>query len=207
MKQNEQELFSFLSMVKENTLGFLDLSIEDGCIIVDLDARYDFFTAESIFEDCNQAQAKLFLESFVIGDLNVNWDISLQLSKLLSTRGFLISDLIEPMLSRLDWHSYSSPQLLLSYLAIMNGGVEWAYQLLDQVPEDARDGLLLACYKLNSQKLDKKLMGKFVEWGASNWSPGSTGELGALEQFISKWLERYPYNELEEVIRTYFRYC
>ena len=57
---------------------------------------------------------------------------------------------------------------------------------------------------LQSEDLDRKLLGKFVEWGAGQWSPGSTGELYALEQFIAKWLQLYPFRDLEGVIRLYF---
>ena len=79
-----------------------------------------------------------------------------------------------------------------------------AEQLLDRVPEDCRDGLFLACHKLQSEKLDRKLIAKFMEWGAGPWSPGATGELYALEQFIAKWLRLYSYMDLEGVVRLYF---
>src|SRR5881394_821246 len=127
-----------------------------------------------------------------------------RLSKLLSQKGRLVSETIDPLLRSLDWSSWSSYQLFLSYLAVRDDGAELASRLLDQVPEDARDGLFLACYRLQSTALDRKLIDKFLEWGAEGWSPESTGELYALEQFIAKWLGLFPYRDLEGVVRLYF---
>ena len=171
---------------------------------ISLDARYDLFASECIFDDCNEELAKLLLESFLTNGLSVSWSVSEQLSKLLSKRGLLVSETMDPLLTTLDWSSWSTHQLFLSYLAVREDGAALAIRFLDLVPEDARDGLFLACHLLQSEELDRKLIGKFVEWGAGQWSPGSTGELYALEQFIAKWLRVYPYRELEGVIRLYF---
>jgi len=86
--------------------------------------------------------------------------------------------------------------LFLSYLALRDDGASLAAHLLDEVPEDARDGLFLGCHRLRSEPLDRRLMRKFVEWGAGPWSPGSTGELYALEKFIAKWLGLYRFGDL-----------
>jgi hypothetical protein len=48
---------------------------------------------------------------------------------------------------------------------------------------------------------------KFCEWATEkNWAPESTGELYVLERFVGKWLVLYPYTDLEQVIRTYFKH-
>ncbi len=87
----------------------------------------------------------------------------------------------------------------------MKGGAALAGRLLDQVPEDGRDGLFLACYRLQSEKLDRKLIEKFTKWGEEGWCLGATDELYALEQFIAKWLGLYPFEDLEGVIRLIAR--
>lgn len=209
MHQSEQALIAYLTEIKDRNIGFIELNtdLDEMCVDIQLDARYDLFTSECIFDACNDAQAKQFLESFVAKELSVGWDVCLQLSKLLSTRGHLVSKTLDPLLMAQDWNLYGSHQLLLSYLAVRGDGPTLAIRYLDQVPEDCRDGLFLACHRLQSESLDRKLLEKFVAWGAEGWSPGGTGELYALEQFIAKWLGLYPCRDLEAVIRLYFRHC
>lgn len=208
MRHSEHELISYLAGIKDRTIGFLELSmdLDEVCGDIHLDARYDLFTSECIFDDCSDTQAKLFLESFLANDLSVGWTVSLQLSKLLAKRGRLVSQTMDALLTTLDWSSYGAHQLFLSYLVVRADGAALAGELLDRVQEDARDGLFLACHRLQSEELDRKLMVRFVEWGAAHWDLGSTGEVYALEQFIAKWLGLYPYRDLEGVIRIYFRH-
>lgn len=208
MNPSEQALLAYLRGIKAQTPGFTQLrtDVPDWCADVVLDARYDLFASQCIFDSCNDAQARLFLESFLTHKLSVGPSVSEQLSKLLSTRGGLVGKIMESLLTTLDWSSIGGHLLFLSYLAVRENGAVLAGQLLDHVPEDGRDWLFLACHKLPSEELDRKLMGKFVEWGAGRWDPTATGELYALEQFIAKWLPLYPYSDLEGVIRLYFKH-
>jgi hypothetical protein len=208
MNPTEQALVSYLAETKPRKLGFIELrtDVDGWCADIFLDARYDLFASECIFDDCSDAQSKLFLESFLTNGLSVSWSVSEQLSKLLSKRGLLVSETMDPLLARLDWRCCSHQQLFLSYLAVRDDGAVLAVRLLDEVREDFRDGLFLACFKLKSAELDRKLMKKFIEWAKGRWSPGETGELYALEQFITKWLNLYPYPDLEEVVRIYFKH-
>ena len=206
MNNAEHELVAYLTDIKDRKIGFMDLKtdVPGWCIDIHLDARYDMLASECIFDDCTDAQSLLFLESFLAGELSVSWAVSEQLSKLLSKRGHLVSATMDRLLTTRDWSSIGNYLLFLSYLALRKDGADLAARLLDEVPEDGRDALFLACYKLESQMLDRKLMKKFAEWEAEGWTPGSTGELADLEQFIAKWLKLYPYSELEGVIRIYF---
>ena len=208
MHPPEQALVSYLTGIKDRKIGFIELRTDlDGwCADISLDDRYNLFTSESIFDDCNDAQVKMFLGAFLTHGLSVSWSISEQLSKLLSSHGRLVTDTIEPLLTTLDWSSCGTHQLFLSYLAVQPDGAVSAQRLLDQVPEDCRDGLFLACHRLQSEELDRKLIAKFVEWGKGPWCPSSTGELYALEQFIAKWLKLYPYRDLESVVGLYFEH-
>lgn len=208
MNLSEQALVSYLSEIKGRKIGFMELrtNVDGWCADITLDARYDLFASECIFDDCNDKQAKVFLDAFLGDCFSVSWSVSEQLSKLLSKRGRLVSERMDPLLKTLNWGSVSSHQLFLSYLAVRDDGAAVASDLLDIVPEDARDGLFLACHRLRSESLDRKLMKKFVGWSAEQWCPGSTGELYALEQFVAKWLRLYPYADLENVIRLYFEH-
>jgi len=208
MTPSEKTLVSYLTGIKDGKIGFIELrtDVDGWCADISLDARYDLFASECIFDDCNDTEAQMLLEAFLGNGLSVSWSVSEQLSKLLSKRGRLASGKIDPLLKTIDWSSVSNRQLFLSYLALRDDGAALADGLLDIVPEDARDGLFLACHKLSSETLDRKLMDRFVKWEADGWSPTSTGELYALEQFIAKWLDLYPLSDLEGVIRIYFRH-
>src|SRR5881394_3934833 len=94
-----------------------------------------------------------------------------RLSKLLSQKGRLVSETIDPLQRSLDWSSWSSSQLLLSYLTVRDDGAELASRLLDQGPEDSRDGLFFSCYWLKSTAINRKLSAKFLEGSAEGWSP------------------------------------
>jgi hypothetical protein len=201
MSPAEQALVSYLADIKPRKIGFIELRTDSAatgwCADIHLDARYDLFASECIFDDCNDSQAKLFLQSFLADGLNVSWSVSEQLSKLLSIRGRLVSGSIDPLLSTVDWSSISTRLLFLSYLALRQDGATLAMKLLDVVPDDGRDGLFLACYRIQSEALDRMLMEKFLEWNEDWGYP--------LEQFIAKWLRLYPYPDLERVIRLHFK--
>ena len=208
MSPAEETLVSYLTEIKPRKIGFVDFRTDAGgwCADVDLDARYDLLTAECIFDDCSDSQAKVLLDAFITNRFSVGWSVSEQLSKLLSRRGRLVREHMDTLLEALDWSRFSDDQLFLSYLAVRDDGASLADGLLDVVQEDFRDGLFLACFRLRSEPLDRKLMRKFIEWEAEKWTPGATGELHALEKFIAKWLGLYPYCDLEGVIRLYFKH-
>lgn len=208
MNASEKALVSYLAGIKEKKIGFMEFrtDVDGWCADISLDARYDLFRSECIFDDCSDKEAALLLDSFLKNDLSVGWSVSEQLCKLLSKRGQLVGKTMDRLLKTLDWYACSQHQLFLSYLAVKEDGASFAVRLLDQVPEDGRDGLFLACYILQSEELDRKLKEKFMKWGEGKWSPTSTGELRALENFIAKWLKRYSYADLEGVIRLYFKY-
>jgi hypothetical protein len=175
-----------------------------------LDASFELFTSRGLFDAATDEQATFFLNSFLDQNFHCGWGLSEQLSKLLSVRGHLVAPrmtaMFDSLLQKDSW--VGTYQLFLSYLAVHPDGAKFAIQLLDRVDQDCRDGLFLACHRLNSEELDRKLMQKFQEWDSdsNSWSPSATGELYALEQFIAKWLDRYPVAELENLLRIYFKH-
>jgi hypothetical protein len=206
MNPEEQALVAYLNEIKPKKIGFVEFytDVPGWCVDIHLDRRYDLLAPECIFDECSDAQAKIFLEAFLAGKLAVSWSVSEQLSKLLSTRGLLVREAIDSIVASVDWSCCGSNQLFLGYLALRNDGPELAAKLLDTIRDDFRDGLFLACHRLQDEKLDRKLMAKFVEWEAQGDDLVSTGCTYALEQFIAKWLKLYPYRDLEAVIKLYF---
>ena len=209
MNSAERALVTYLTGIKERTLGFMELctDVPGWSVDIHLDAHYSLFASQCIFDECTDSEATLFLEAFLTGNLSVSWSVFIQLSKLLSKRGKLVSGIIDPLMAKLEWTSYSVRLLFLSYLAVREDGAVQAMKLLDVVPDDGRDGLFLGCHRIQSKELDRKLMKKFLEWEMEAADMSATGQIYALQQFIAKWLGLYPYSDLEGVVRLYFKYC
>lgn len=141
-----------------------------------------------LFSDVSDEEAKLLLSTFVDGKTFCTYDIMRHLSRLLTTKGLLVSRKMDKMLERTDWESYAAPQLLLSYLAVKPDGDKWILRLLDIVPEDCRDGLFLACWYLDDFGVNKRLLAKLAAWSVDpNWSGAATGEQVWLKRFSDKF--------------------
>ncbi|MBQ3747661.1 MAG: hypothetical protein II863_09680 [Kiritimatiellae bacterium] len=115
---------------------------------------------------------------------------------------------MDRILARTDWRSDCSNGLLLSYLASMKGSDPLICRLLDEVGEDNRDGLFLACWFSSGKKVQTRLKRKFEEWITSDASWGSgTGEAWWLEAFLSKWTAEgtFPYEELQSLTQWHLR--
>jgi hypothetical protein len=194
------------TLAEDDRLFELHYCTEDEPVL-EIDGGPDLYGERGIFDRCSDAEATKILRHFAKAQFNVGWAVQCELAKLTSKRGCLIAELLEPLMAGENWGRHPIDFLLLAYLAKAANGESQILRLLDVVPEDSRDGLFIACWWLDSRAVDRKLMNKFAEGGAgSGWAPGSTGELGALGAFVKRWLDRYPFLELESVIRTYFKY-
>ena len=167
--------------------GLKPAEVEDGVIWhLGLENAYPPY----IFSDVSADDAKILLNSFVELGCPTAFDLSLQLSRLLAENGRLVSQTMEKMFAKSGWPlgGEIGNYLLLSYLATMDDGANWAISLLDVVPEDARDGLFMACWKMDGLDVQEKLREKFSEWIAADpdWGLG-TGEGGWLSCFLAKW--------------------
>lgn len=162
-----------------------------------------------MLKDATESESEMILTDFVGTKTPCGWSLSCQMARLLSEKGYLVARKMDRILEKTDWQSCGELQLLLSYLAVRPDGAEWAKKLLDVVPNDARDGLFLACWKIQDRELHSKLLGKFEEWITADetWGCGD-GEDGWLGKFISKWLTEgtFTYAQLEKCIRWHFKH-
>ena len=186
-------------------LGRARCEEKDGGATIWLDALTDGsceFTASFIFDECSDDDAKLLLESFIDYRALYQYDLAFQLSRLMARRGSLVRARMGRILAKTDWRSYGSNGLLLSYLASRKGSDALVCRLLDEVGEDSRDGLFLACWYLAGKRVQKRLKCKFEEWIAADasWGDG-TGEAWWLGAFLSKWTAEgtFPYEQLQSL--------
>lgn len=163
-----------------------------------------------VLKKTTERDAKILLDDFVCNRTRIGFGLSCQLARLLSEKGQLVSTKMDRMLEKTEWRNYGTPYLLLAYLAVKPDGVEWARKLLDKVPDDWRDGLFLACWKIKDKGLHVKLLRKFEAWLSQDETWGSSDGEGAwLGRFVSKWLTEgtFTYARLEKCIRWHFKYA
>ncbi len=162
----------------------------------------------SLFDPLDEALRRRLLTAYVRGELYCEWDIEIELMKLLALRGTLVSDMLEPRVQDRTLYSGHPNSLgLLSYLAVSPDGEAYVIDLLDQILKDSRDGLFFACMFLNTDSVNQRLMEKFTEWADDDmYDINGTDELQWLGYFIHRWLERYCISDrlVEKNIRIYF---
>jgi hypothetical protein len=174
---------------------------------IDVSGAPGLFEIQGIFDGCSEEDAGILLDDFVHRRTECGHDLGCELSKLLAVRGQLVKDLVEPIIQKQDWSIFSAHFLLLSYLVNIDDRERWMTRLLGVVPEDFRDGILLACFRADSPMIDAALMDKFGEWDSDpSWTPRATGELAALGSFLKKWTQRYSLDRLHVPIRIYFQH-
>ena len=151
----------------------------------------DYVDDRCIYDGLDDATARWVLEDFVDRNSTVCYGIARELSKLLSTRGVLVRDRMEPIIRGIidAAPGYRHYFLHLGYAATMPDGESVVLTLLDIVGSDSRDGLFLPCYKLNTRAIYEKVTAKVREWDSDEndvWYAG-TGEPWMIRRMIEKW--------------------
>lgn len=160
----------------------------------------DYFDDECIYDSVDDSTARWLLNDWLDGAPNVGWCINLELSKLLAKRGHLVRERVEPLIRGLSALSldeggfmpWSQHQLCLSFLPSMDDGERLAICLLERVPEDARDGLLHACYSLNTRPIYEAVKASVRRWEQDIWCGGGTGEHWLIYRMVERWDRTFP---------------
>lgn len=140
-----------------------------------------------LLKSMTDEESVLVLNRFLDGDTDCAHDLLCQFARLLVEKGGLIRSRLQGFYQEKDWSSYSAPHLTLSGLVHLSDAATCIRKLLDVVPEDCRDGLLLACWYLNDLSVNKRLCEKFEEWTADPaWSGAAIGEMAWLRRFSDK---------------------
>ncbi len=162
----------------------------------------DYFDDECIYDSCSDGTCRELLLDFLESRTSGSPPVALELSKLLSKRGFVVRDRMEPLFLDPDAYFSHSKSLFLSYLVVMENGETRAIQLLDHVPGDSRDGLFLACYRLGTESIFKKLIEKVREWQAEDryWGHDGTGEAFRVLKILTKCMPLFPHVCCEDVV-------
>ena len=153
----------------------------------------DYFDDECIYDPVDDATALWLLNDWLDDKPYVGWNVHRELSKLLAKRGHLVRDRVEPIVRQLaalrpdegGFTPWAEHQLCLSFLWRMEDGESLAVRLIDRVPEDFRDGLLLACYKVNTPAVYEAVKAAVRQWEADGcWCGDSTGERWLLRRMV-----------------------
>ena len=154
---------------------------------------------QGVFEACPDAEL-ILLFTALIENRPLHWDIAFEIARLLPEKGLLIEDKFSLDNCTANYF-YGFNQMLLAYLGSDQKYESEIIRLLNEVPEDARDGLFMACYRLNTPAICRKLMEKFTQWINSdpNYGTGS-GEGYYLNRFIELWQQTQQINLCSDFI-------
>jgi hypothetical protein len=167
----------------------------------------DYFADESIYDPVDDATATWLLQDFLTSKAEVGWNVLKELSKFLWKRGHLVHDQASTTvhdLAKLDrdeggFTPWIEHQLCLSYLCRMEDGQVLAIRLLDTVPEDFRDGLLLACYRMDTPAIYEAVKAHVRQWIADIWLGESTGEKWLVHRMVQKWDRTHPRGDHDDI--------
>lgn len=201
--------FEILSRIAErNKLKFLvwpdngrDVAVMEG---LDGFERDD----ECIFAECNDNEVSSLLTAWLMDELKGDWDLEIQLARLLAARGGLVGELAAKIICEESWNGFNCKQMFLAYICNMDDFKTLLAQYLATMPGDFRDGLFIAAMHAESHEVDGILINAFSEWYKSgDWFPAGTGEDGWLEYFLKKWIKVYSVEKIEVPLRAYFDVC
>lgn len=155
-----------------------------------------------LFQDVSEDEARLLLQTFVTDYQGFAFDIGLHFARLLALKGALVESALRARITQTDWSSYAAPNLLLAGLAALSDGAAWIIRLLDVVPNDTRDGLLMACWYCDDDAVHQKLLLAFEHWSADPTWGGGDGEGAWLKAFLARWLKeaRFASQRLERLM-------
>lgn len=143
---------------------------------------------EWIFSDVSDEEAATLLTAAIENSDLFSFEVHCHLSRLMAVKGALVSAQMDEIIKITDWSSWASPTFLLSYLATKPDGANWILRLLDIVPNDARDGLLTACWYSKDPRVQSRLYEKFEEWVKDPTWGGGDREGAWLARFLGKWI-------------------
>lgn len=172
---------------------------EESCEIVlcnDFEHFPRLLDEKCIFSDCTDAElVQLF--NAVIERKYLDFDIIGEICKMLPEKGCLVSDKLEKIIFQTEF-DYSNYQLLFAYLGCDKKYEAKVIEFLDTISKDFRDGLFIACDRLNTPSIIRKMFEKFTQWISADVDYGlCTGECAALEYFIKKWEHSLPAEDLQ----------
>jgi hypothetical protein len=154
----------------------------------------DYFDDACIYDSVDDATACWLLNDWLDGQVQIGWDCHLELSKLLAKRGHLVQDKVEKLVRQIASGEVSfSSDLCLSFLPSMKDGEQLAIGLLEIAPDDRRDGLFHARYKLNTPLIYEAFKSRVRRWVAADDSWGNgTGEAWLVNRMVDKWDQTFP---------------
>ncbi len=186
----KNDLFNFLVNVLQNRDDVRSLSFAPGdfdSIWYERDGteRYD----DCIFSDVSDEGAIALMRLFAERKVRMFWNLNLEFAKLLALKGNLLNrELFAVLENHADvrWSEYFLHQ---AFYGSSKQYEEKVLSLLDEAPEDGRDGIFIACYRLNTTRIHQKLVKCFRRWMQdADWGVG-TGEYQALLRFMTLWDE------------------
>ena len=205
MRTRLSDLTEILLQQRNDLIGGCEPLSDDPGDFLDYLGGPEYFDESCIYDSVDDDTAIWLLNDWLDGTANVGWHVNCELSKLLAKRGHLIRERAEAIVRTIadsdpevDCLSWAKRQLCLSFLPCMEDGETLAVRLLGQAPSDFRDGILFACYRLNTQVIYEAVKRNVRRWEAEMWIEG-TGEHWLVNQMVQLWDETFPGGDHEDI--------
>ena len=150
-------------------------------------------SADVLFDNCSDCDKRLLISFFLSDEFllrDFSWNINVEFAKLSAKYGKLAQSQITQFIKNAmqAWHSHF---LQFACLGADSKNESSLITLIDDSTEDFRDGLFIACWFLNSRRVDEFLASKFKEWIDNGELECATGEFQAMKSFCCKWDAEY----------------
>ena len=150
-------------------------------------------SSDVIFDDCSIKAKRILISYFLSEDFlsrDFNWELNVEMAKLSAKYGSLVQEHISRFVQQKFniWESYF---LQFACLGSDQRNESCLISLLDNSPEDFRDGLFIASWFMESRKVDEFLAHKFKVWQDNHELDYGTGEFQAMKMFCDKWDSLY----------------
>lgn len=188
--------------------------VQDLSVTIDadgVDVRYEggplMLEDDCIFDVCSQGGKAELLRFYFSADYleaRFSWNVGVEFAKLSAKSGMLVRQDAERFFPSDFCASWSRYFLHVAYFGSNSIYEETLVSLMDFAYEDARDGLFIACWHNQSERLQKALISAFVGWIGRGEMDFGTGEIPALESFLPRWkamFESHVYGKLEEFLK------
>ena len=182
------------ALTSQKDVRFVREVVVDGCHVFEYKGGPEVLENRCVFDVLSDEQSARLLKFYLSEPgLNAlfNWEINVELAKLSAKRGFLVRDAAEQCLcDGFEKEHWIDNVLRVAYFG---SDVRYEKRLVDLIEKragdcgDGYDGLFIACWFMNSRKVDAALAERFADWLKNDTLDRGGCSLTDVFRLIDKW--------------------
>lgn len=211
---------TIVSIIRRSVRGFVGTSNYSECVdayghYFGYDGGPEALDDKCLFDNASEQEKVLLLRHlFSVGETRTNWGsgVNVELAKMAAKCGHLVRDEAEQCL----YVGFEKEHWIDNVLRVAYFGSDIRYEkrLVDLIEKragdcgDGYDGLFIACWFLNSPKVDAALAERFTDWLKNDTLDRGGCSLTDVFRLIDKWEWRGrggPYEGLRGLYRDYIK--